>query len=370
MDNLTLSYSLADQSFNQTKSVGIFNLSIQLLENLARRLHSVKLSVFSNSTLDGKLQLPPEVDIRYHNEAIHSKIARMIWDQWGVYEAAKKSGNQWLFLPKGFSSFLRPYPLKLAVYSHDAIHDFYRVNYPKVIPLAENQYFSQCLKYTLKYSSIIFTNSDFAKNELERLASCFRIKVPLIITAGIGFTRILESHVVKRDSLLVLTSTWPHKLTRKAISYIERWQRETGFLGRVDLVGDLPVDIRLPDLASWYHHTRLPEVTYRKFLAESKVLLFFSAYEGFGMPPVEAMIAGTCPVYSDLPVTREVMGARGFSFSNDSYDSFAQAMNRALNVSERQVQLWGNQLLEHHNWDKVVERIYSGLAQCGKEGSL
>ena len=363
MDSLSLVYSLADQNFDQTKSVGIFNVSTQLLENLARYSRIARLSVLSNSTLDGKLRLSSEVTVEYHNEVIRNKFGRASWDQWGVYEAAKKSGNQWLFLPKGFASFLRPPPLKLAVYSYDVIHDFYRINYPRAISWFESKYFFQCLRGTLKYSNVIFTDSDFTRDELKRLASNFKIKAPLIITAGIGFTRGPERVATKRNRLLVLASIWPHKLTERAVSFVERWQRQTGFLGSVDLVGSLPTGIRLPNLIGWRHHVRLPEAAYRQFLAEAKALLFFSAYEGFGMPPVEAMIVGACPVFSDLPVTREVMGERGFSFFNDSYESFAQSMNKALSVSEKQVQLWADQLLERHNWGKVVGKVVSGLAQ-------
>lgn len=370
MSPLTLTYSLADQNLDQTKSVGIFNVSTQLLENLARYSRITRLSVLNNSTLDGKLRLPLEVTVEYHNEAIRNKLGRIFWDQWGVYEAARNSGNQWLFLPKGFVSFLRPPPLKLAVYSYDAIHDFYRTNYPRVISWLESKYFFGCLRGTLRYSNVIFTDSDFTKDELKRLASNLKIKVPLIITAGIGFTRGPERIATKRNRLLVLTSVWPHKLTGKAVSFIERWQRQTGFSGSVDLVGSLPAGMRLPNLTGWRHHVRLPEATYRQFLAEAKALLFFSAYEGFGMPPVEAMVVGTCPVFSDLPVTREVMGERGFSFSNDSYESFAQAINKALSVSEKQVQLWADQLLERHNWGKVVERISNGLAQGENKGKI
>jgi glycosyltransferase involved in cell wall biosynthesis len=363
MDSLTLTYSLADQNFNQTKSVGIFNVSTQLLEKLAHCSRITRLRVLSNSTLDGKSRLPSEVTIEYHDEAIRNRLGRIFWDQWGVYEAAQNSGNQWLFLPKGFSSFLRPPPLKLAVYSYDVIHDFYRTKYPRAISWFESKYFFQCLRGTLRYSDVIFTDSDFAKNELKRLASNFKIKAPLIITAGIGFTRGPERVAAKCNSLLVLASVWPHKLTGMAVNFVERWQRQIGFSGNVDLVGSLPTGIRLPNITGWRHHVRLPETTYKQFLAEAKALLFFSAYEGFGMPPVEAMIVGTCPVFSDLPVTREVMGERGFSFSNDSYESFAQSMNKALSVSEIQVKLWADQLLERHNWGKVVERISSGLVQ-------
>lgn len=44
-----------------------------------------------------------------------------------------------------------------------------------------------------------------------------------------------------------------------------------------------------------------------KFLlmAESNILIFSSKFEGFGLPPIEAMCAGTRCIVSDLPVLRE-----------------------------------------------------------------
>ena len=363
MSSLTLTYSLADQNFNQTKSVGIFNVSTQLLEHLAKDAHFARVSVFANSTLDVKLRLPPKTAIYNYDKAMRSGLGRFFWDQWGVYEAARNIGNQWLFLPKGFASFLKPPPSKLAVYIYDTIHDFYKINYPNVMPWLESEYFTRSLIETLKHSKIIFTDSDFAKYELNRLAHNLKLNPPLVITAGIGFERAKEMTPVKRNALLLLTSLWPHKLTERAVKFVELWQKQAHFSGDVELVGSLPSGLNLPRIAGWRHYKRLSETSYRQFLAEAKVLLFFSAYEGFGMPPVEAMIAGTCPVFSDLPVTREVMKDNGFSFSNDSYESFAQAMDKALNTSAAQIQLWSEQLLKRHNWDKVVEKVTNGLAQ-------
>jgi len=48
-------------------------------------------------------------------------------------------------------------------------------------------------------------------------------------------------------------------------------------------------------------HARLPEAEFRRRVAEARTIVYFSDYEGFGMPPVEAVIAGTNAVYSDLP---------------------------------------------------------------------
>jgi hypothetical protein len=365
MNLLTLTYSLADQNFNQTKSVGIFNVSTQLLEKLIRRSPFKKLDVLINSTLKDRLCLSPLPTVHCHDEAIKSKFGRIIWDQWGVYDAAKKTGNQWLFLPKGFASFVRPPAFKLAVYIYDTILNFYKVNYPGVMPWYEIEYFTRSLRETFKRSAIIFTDSDFSKNELNHLAASFKLEPPPIITAGVGFNR--ENGIVstKRNSLLVLTSAWPHKLTQRAVIFIERWQAQAGFSGNVEFVGGLPAGMHLPLHAGWRQHPRLSETMYRQFLAEARGLIFFSACEGFGMPPVEATIAGTCPVFSDLPVTKEVMGGRGFSFSNDSYESFVQSLNKALNTSETQIQSWAKQLLERHNWDKVVDKIVNGLTQAG-----
>lgn len=361
MKHLFLVYSLADQNFNQTKSIGIFNVSTQLLENLARRIPFGQLRVLSNSTLEHKLS-SKNINIQYHDEAIASKLGRIVWDQLGVYKAAARNGSNWLFLPKGFVSFFRlPLSLKLAVYAHDTMHDFYETSYPGFIPWLENKYFKYCLRNTLKYSNVIFTNSDFTKEELKRMADKFKLIPPLIITAGVGFTRAEEGVSQKRDSLLLLTSVWPHKLTERAVNFVARWKKQAGFSGSVHLVGSLPSGIHLPDFVDWRHHSRLSESIYGQLLRGSKALLFFSAYEGFGLPPVEAMIVGTCPVFSDLPVTREVMGGRGFSFSNDSYESFAQSMDRAISAPETQIQLWAEQLLERHSWHKVTEKIINGL---------
>jgi glycosyltransferase involved in cell wall biosynthesis len=49
--------------------------------------------------------------------------------------------------------------------------------------------------------------------------------------------------------------------------------------------------------------------TLRGLVAGAVALAFPSRYEGFGLPPLEALAAGTPVVASDLPVLREVLGS-------------------------------------------------------------
>ena len=43
-----------------------------------------------------------------------------------------------------------------------------------------------------------------------------------------------------------------------------------------------------------------------KYLAQSKLLIFASKFEGFGLPPVESQYMNTPVICSDLPVLREI----------------------------------------------------------------
>ena len=161
--------------------------------------------------------------------------------------------------------------------------------------------------------------------------------------------------------MCVLASPFPHKRTRLAAEWLARWQQESGFVGAVDWVGGMPPGLELPVFSNWHRHERLPEEDYRRLLARAKALVFFTEYEGFGMPPVEAALAGACPVFSAIPATREVMGDCGFSFDNSKHESFRVAMDSALCVPREQVAAWADQLLARHNWDLVLDRFVAGL---------
>ena len=52
----------------------------------------------------------------------------------------------------------------------------------------------------------------------------------------------------------------------------------------------------------------LPVATVRALVAHARALVYPSRYEGFGLPPLEALAAGTPVVASDLAPVREVVG--------------------------------------------------------------
>ncbi len=359
----SITYSLADQSFARAKSVGIFNVSIDLLRVLARRPQGPPLTVLANNSLRKKLELPATTRTEFHDLPVRGSFGRIWWDQFAAYAAARRSGNEWLLLPKGFASFVRRCPVRLAPLIHDVLQDHYDRHYPDEVGKLEAAYFRASLRASLRQADVVFTPTQFTSREVQRVAREKGWRIPPLVCCGEGFDRCPPSPITERRDVVVLASRFPYKLPRQAVEFFSRWRREGPSTESVHWIGSLPLGLELPALPGFQRHPRLPEGEFRELMGSARVVVFSSEYEGFGRPPVEAVLAGACPVYSDIPATREVMSGCGCPFDNGNYQSFAAALRQALATTPAQLQVWADELLGRHNWDAVVDRILAALSQ-------
>jgi glycosyltransferase involved in cell wall biosynthesis len=75
----------------------------------------------------------------------------------------------------------------------------------------------------------------------------------------------------------------------------------------------------------------LADQTLRQVVAGASCLAYPSLYEGFGLPPVEALACGVPVVAADLPVTREVLGAVAHLVPATDVQALAEALRAELN---------------------------------------
>ena len=74
----------------------------------------------------------------------------------------------------------------------------------------------------------------------------------------------------------------------------------------------------------------LPDDQLRGVVAGAACLAYPTLYEGFGLPPVEALACGVPVIASDLPVTREVLGDAAVLVAPDDVDALSQALRVQL----------------------------------------
>ena len=90
------------------------------------------------------------------------------------------------------------------------------------------------------------------------------------------------------------------------------------------------------------------------FYNSADLLFFPSIYEGFGLPPLEAMACGTPVVTSNAASLLEVVGDAGMMRNPNDFDGFADAMYEVLTDDDvkRDLIRKGLERAEHFRWEK------------------
>ena len=352
--------SVADQSFSGAKSLGIYNVSLGIIRGLLQcdRVEELFVLTTPESAIDSDLMgvSPGKLHIVKTGCFAPRRAKRIIWDQSSVITEFNKIGCEWLLLPKGFPPLLRWPRGKVCCYVHDDIQSFYRSMGWRHFPLLETMYFRASLRKAIDFSDLIVTNSNFTLSEVKRLG-----RKRNAARVGIGFRSGLldqtKSSSTNDKGILILLSSLPHKLTGQAIDWIDRWKKERGSNLTVYGVGSLPESLEFPRDCDWKRFERLPAYEFEALWSKVCLLAYFSAYEGYGMPPLESLERGIPCVASDIAPHRENISKR-FLFSNESYESFASTLDFALTsrVTEEDRS-------EIEDWSVVTEKIVARMME-------
>jgi glycosyltransferase involved in cell wall biosynthesis len=155
-----------------------------------------------------------------------------------------------------------------------------------------------------------------------------------------AFTRLVHSDPAAPDLVLVGPAGWGAAL-------------DTGRVpGRVHLTGFL-VDEDL-----------------QRVVAGSRGLAFPSLYEGFGLPPLEALACGRPVVVSDLPVMREVLGGHAAYVPLGDLDALAAALEQLPRAAEddHDAVAARRQHASGFTWSRCAERTRSAYEAAGVAG--
>lgn len=351
----TLGVNCADLALHHGRSIGIYNLTMGLLQPLSGR-DELRLRIYGN--VHCKDDLPANAEFIPQDAVVASKVRRVIWEQAGLALETVKRPVDAVLLPKGMCpAVVRP-RAKIVSYIHDGIHRFYRKFYPGYLPLVDRTYSELGIASSLRRADAILVNSEFTAGEVRAWAAELGVAPPPITVAGCGFAvrEVLSvSEPLDRQGVLVVAGVAPHKNAGRALDFVHRAWANSGRAFPVTVLGTLPADSVRPD--GWKFVRGISNAAVTELYRAARAVVYFSEYEGFGMPPVEATIEGAAAVYSSIPALREVMGGGGFAFDNSEFESFERALNSALSCDAVVISHWSAALSERHSWSKVADRV-------------
>jgi glycosyltransferase involved in cell wall biosynthesis len=111
---------------------------------------------------------------------------------------------------------------------------------------------------------------------------------------------------------------------------------------------------------------RVPRGALASLYAGALALVMPSWLEGFGLPPAEALRAGTPAVVSDLPVFAEVLGEGALRVAPGDADALADALVRIAGDAELRARLAavGAEAIRSLTWERAARELHAVLANA------
>jgi glycosyltransferase involved in cell wall biosynthesis len=254
----------------------------------------------------------------------------------------------------------------------------------------------QLTKRVLGGAARIFAVSNFTRNEIEKLFEIPADRVEVIYNAI--DERFLRGHASAADRDLIARRyqvTYPFLLYAGRISphknVVRMIEAFTALKTELEKDGAYP-ELKLiiigddlsgnPDLrrtvvrSGVQNDVRflgfIPIEVLRIFYDEAKVFVFPSLYEGFGLPPLEAMAHGTPVVTSNVSSLPEVVGNAAVLVNPENVFEIMRALHRVLvdqSLRDRMKER-GYQQAARFSWEASVRRILDVYQEIGRGGSI
>ncbi len=169
-------------------------------------------------------------------------------------------------------------------------------------------------KRCIRKSKELFTVSKFSRERIQKKLKCSK---PLNVVYN-GLPSYLEepsAPAQKTEDIIFIGNIKKHKGLSTLLKAFNILRSTQNFSSRLIIVGskenfrtqDDEISALLKNETNGIVFTGfLPDEKLKELLSSSRVLVQPSLYEGFGIPPLQALFAGTEAVISDIPVFKEI----------------------------------------------------------------
>ncbi len=306
--------------------------------------------------------------LAFDNGAVAS-ILRFIWNQM-VFPFRLRHDKIDCVVSQNVDGSLWCSPSQILV-----IHDLIPLFFPGETPRLRI-YYNRILPLLLKRAAAILAVSDHTREAIIREYRVDPAKVWVAYNGlrprlaepiydkrpeGLGFERyfLFVGTFAPRKNLTTVTKAFAEICDKTAeslviVAYPDKWcdqylraVEDLGLRNRIQILSGLEDS----ELAYVYRH--------------ATALLLLSEYEGFGFPPLEAMLSGTAAVVSDGTALAEVVGGAAIKINAHDVEAAAETMLRLSRNLEyrRELQRNGTQRARSFTWIRAGTTINEILSQ-------
>jgi len=256
------------------------------------------------------------------------------------------------------------YSGKLLVTVHDAFH----LAMLEYVGGIHKRLYAKALFTAIKYkANKIICVSQFSANELIRLTGVNPDKI-VVIHNGVNkewFEIKKEKRPHNKPYLLYVGNVKPHKNLVRLLEAFELLAnkiphdliivgKKAGFI-----TGDTIIEKKATSLKQRVHFTGyVDNQLLHQYFIHAKTLVFPSLYEGFGLPPLEAMACGCPVIVSNAASLPEVCGDAAIYCDPYSVEDIANKIEQLLADKnlQQQMRLKGIERAKTFSWEKTAKK--------------
>ena len=350
-----------DQLLNNQKYKENFNVKLLICYDKKNKLNKIKLSNIKISYLPIKL--------RYYNALFHRNLLPPLD----------------LFFGKGIYIF--PKFISSRLINSLSVPIIYDITFEILPKYGENKnvaYLHKNLPKTLKKAYKIITISENSKNDLTKKFLVDKTKIIISYPATDKnlfyprtkqeITEIRKKYSLPEKYILSISNLEPRKnilsIIKAFCSYVDKYQNQSlslvifgsGGWKKEKLMNLINQKIKagykiiIPKLL-------LTDQDKPAVLSGAKILVFIPFYEGFGMPPLEALSCGTPVIIAHNSSLKEITNHSEFFVDEKNLDQIADKINFFLenNVNYKNKLTRGTGLFHQFDWNKSVQNILNNL---------
>jgi glycosyltransferase involved in cell wall biosynthesis len=241
---------------------------------------------------------------------------------------------------------------------------------------AKTRAYARLVRVALDRGATVHTFSEFVADEVREY---FRLPTDRVIPVSPGLTTIAPGEPARGHALagadryvLALGTVEPRKnlpVLVQAFDHVASADAEVALVVAgpdgwgVDAYGDAVVAAHHRDRIKRLGH--VSDEARAALLAGASVLAYPSLYEGFGLPPLEAMQAGIPVVASNAGSLPEVLGDAALLPDPHDPDAVAAALARVLDDADERAAFArrGFERVQHYSWERAIPEFIAAYRQ-------
>jgi glycosyltransferase involved in cell wall biosynthesis len=342
-------------------SGGVSQLLQNVLETLfalhAEQDYVVFCTIFNRGLLE---RLPERAEVitlplnRYHEELARLAVEKRI---------------DVLFRGYPVESELTFPPSRQVIEIPDIQHEYFPEFFTAEVLRSRRVAFTQALSTAGAVATLTeFARGTLAEQPCTRCDDIFLMSpaLPTRHADDAGLTDAENALVPAGDFFLYPANLWPHKNHPRILQAFARCLERTGRSAELILTGHpagwKELHKKFPTLPVRHLGFVSPALLRRLFL-KTKALVFFSLYEGFGMPLLEAFDAGAPVVCGDTTALPEVGGDAVLSCDPTDVEAMSSLMERIGADEKLRAELIakGKERLKAYTWERSAQNLFDAF---------